>query len=63
MLGYGKSPLVLLLALVAQAATVDQRCIDACSDYSGALNFCRDSFDWKRGSHLSLSIARPGFDC
>ena len=38
------------LSLLVHAAgtTTDQRCIEACSDYSGSLNFCRDAFDFKR---------------
>ena len=36
------------LSVLAVGTTIDQKCIEACSDYSGSLNFCRDAFKFKR---------------
>lgn len=39
-----------LLVCVTRSTSVDQTCIDTCSDYSGSLNFCRDAYDYTRES-------------
>lgn len=49
------------LSVLAVGTSIDQKCIEACSDYSGSLNFCRDAFKFKREllyrSHFLLFIS------
>lgn len=50
------------LSIAAVGTTTDQRCLEACSDYSGSLDFCRDAFDFKRESPFTSHFASSHAD-